>query len=150
MQTMIEAQDLTKYYGPQLAVSRLDFEVAAGEIVGFLGPNGAGKTTTLKILAGFLAGVVQFVTPVLLNSHKDFFQYERFFSAYAVPLVGNGIIFAAIVTITLPIFEYLFKVLTNISLLELADFNHPVLKKMILKKYQRLQLRKFRENTGGT
>ena len=55
MDTMIEAQDLTKYYGPQLAVSRLDFQVAAGEIVGFLGPNGAGKTTTLKILAGFLA-----------------------------------------------------------------------------------------------
>jgi ABC-2 type transport system ATP-binding protein len=55
METMIEVQDLTKYYGPHLAVSRLDFQVAAGEIVGFLGPNGAGKTTTLKILAGFLA-----------------------------------------------------------------------------------------------
>jgi ABC-2 type transport system ATP-binding protein len=52
---MIEVQDLTKYYGPHLAVSRLDFQVTAGEIVGFLGPNGAGKTTTLKILAGFLA-----------------------------------------------------------------------------------------------
>ncbi len=52
---MIEVQDLTKYYGPTLAVSRLNFQVAAGEIVGFLGPNGAGKTTTLKILAGFLA-----------------------------------------------------------------------------------------------
>jgi ABC-2 type transport system ATP-binding protein len=52
---MIEVQDLTKYYGPNLAVSRLDFQVASGEIVGFLGPNGAGKTTTLKILAGFLA-----------------------------------------------------------------------------------------------
>jgi ABC-2 type transport system ATP-binding protein len=55
METMIEVQDLTKYYGPHLAVSRLDFQVNAGEIVGFLGPNGAGKTTTLKILAGFLA-----------------------------------------------------------------------------------------------
>ncbi len=55
METMIEVQDLTKYYGPHLAVSRLEFQVAAGEIVGFLGPNGAGKTTTLKILAGFLA-----------------------------------------------------------------------------------------------
>ena len=55
METMIEVQDLTKYYGSHLAVSRLDFQVAAGEIVGFLGPNGAGKTTTLKILSGFLA-----------------------------------------------------------------------------------------------
>ena len=55
MQTMIEVRNLTKYYGPHLAVSRLEFQVAAGEIVGFLGPNGAGKTTTLKILAGSLA-----------------------------------------------------------------------------------------------
>jgi len=54
MEMMIEVQDLTKYYGPTLAISRLNFEVAAGEIVGFLGPNGAGKTTTLKILSGFL------------------------------------------------------------------------------------------------
>ena len=51
---MIEVQDLTKYYGPHLAISRVSFSVAPGEIVGFLGPNGAGKTTTLKILAGYL------------------------------------------------------------------------------------------------
>jgi ABC-2 type transport system ATP-binding protein len=54
MEMMIEVQDLTKNYGPTLAISRLNFGVAAGEIVGFLGPNAAGKTTTLKILAGFL------------------------------------------------------------------------------------------------
>jgi ABC-2 type transport system ATP-binding protein len=55
MEMMIEVQDLSKYYGTTLAISGLNFQVAAGEIVGFLGPNGAGKTTTLKILAGFLA-----------------------------------------------------------------------------------------------
>ena len=55
MEMMIEVQDLSKSYGPLLAVNHIDFQVAAGEIVGFLGPNGAGKTTTLKMLAGFLA-----------------------------------------------------------------------------------------------
>jgi ABC-2 type transport system ATP-binding protein len=55
METMIETRDLTKFYGPHLAIDRLNFEVGAGEIVGFLGPNGAGKTTTLKILAGYLS-----------------------------------------------------------------------------------------------
>jgi ABC-2 type transport system ATP-binding protein len=55
MEIMIEARDLTKYYGPNPAIQRLNFEVGAGEIVGFLGPNGAGKTTTLKILAGYLS-----------------------------------------------------------------------------------------------
>jgi len=51
---MIEVQELTKYYGSTMAISRLNFGVAPGEIMGFLGPNAAGKTTTLKILAGFL------------------------------------------------------------------------------------------------
>lgn len=37
-----------------VAVDRIAFEVAPGEVVGFLGPNGAGKTTTLKMLAGLL------------------------------------------------------------------------------------------------
>ncbi len=36
------------------AVDGIDFEISAGERVGFLGPNGAGKTTTLKVLAGLL------------------------------------------------------------------------------------------------
>ncbi|WP_210414598.1 ABC transporter ATP-binding protein [Microlunatus elymi] len=36
------------------AVQQIDFNIAAGEVVGFLGPNGAGKTTTLKMLSGLL------------------------------------------------------------------------------------------------
>ena len=37
-----------------VAVDRVGFDIAPGEIVGFLGPNGAGKTTTLKMLSGLL------------------------------------------------------------------------------------------------
>ena len=51
---MIEAENLTKYYGSFLAISDVNFKVNQGEIVGFLGPNGAGKTTTMRILTGFL------------------------------------------------------------------------------------------------
>ncbi len=36
------------------AVRPIDFDIGAGEIVGFLGPNGAGKTTTIKMLSGLL------------------------------------------------------------------------------------------------
>jgi ABC-2 type transport system ATP-binding protein len=36
------------------AVVGVNFQIDAGEIVGFLGPNGAGKTTTLKMLSGLL------------------------------------------------------------------------------------------------
>jgi len=51
---MIEVQNLTKRYGPTLAVSDVSFAVQKGEILGFLGPNGAGKTTTMRVITGFL------------------------------------------------------------------------------------------------
>ena len=47
---MIEARQLTKWYGPHLALDRVDLDVPKGHIRGFLGPNGAGKSTTLRIL----------------------------------------------------------------------------------------------------
>ena len=43
---MIEAEALTKRYGPLTAVDALSFRVDPGEILGFLGPNGAGKSTS--------------------------------------------------------------------------------------------------------
>lgn len=51
---VIEAEDLTKYYGEFLAVDHISFHVKKGEIFGFLGPNGAGKTTTIRMLIGIL------------------------------------------------------------------------------------------------
>jgi len=51
---MIEAENLTRYYGPTRAVYNINFHVDKGEIVGFLGPNGAGKTTTMRMLTSFL------------------------------------------------------------------------------------------------
>jgi ABC-2 type transport system ATP-binding protein len=51
---MIEVQNLTKRYGPTLAVSDVSFEVQKGEVLGFLGPNGAGKTTTMRVITGYL------------------------------------------------------------------------------------------------
>jgi ABC-2 type transport system ATP-binding protein len=52
---MIRVSNLTKRFGPQLAVDNLSFEVQPGVVTGFLGPNGAGKTTTMKLILG-LAG----------------------------------------------------------------------------------------------
>jgi ABC-2 type transport system ATP-binding protein len=50
----IVAEELTYRYGDLVAVDRISFNVAEGEILGFLGPNGAGKTTTVKMLTGLL------------------------------------------------------------------------------------------------
>lgn len=51
---MIQTKQLTKWYGPTLAVDHLSIDIPAGQIVGFLGPNGAGKSTTLRMLTGFV------------------------------------------------------------------------------------------------
>jgi ABC-2 type transport system ATP-binding protein len=51
---MISVENVTKWYGPTLAVDSVSFQVGTGEIVGFLGPNGAGKSTVLKMISTWL------------------------------------------------------------------------------------------------
>lgn len=51
---MIEAEVLTRRFGPLTAVDRVSFTIERGRVAGFLGPNGAGKTTTMSMLAGVL------------------------------------------------------------------------------------------------
>ncbi|GAB3712034.1 ATP-binding cassette domain-containing protein [Amycolatopsis oliviviridis] len=49
---MIEIRELTKRYGPTVAVDDLSFRVRPGLVTGFLGPNGAGKSTTMRAVLG--------------------------------------------------------------------------------------------------
>ena len=51
---MIEAENLTKFYGALPAIKDVSFSVDRGEVVGFLGPNGAGKSTTIRILTCYM------------------------------------------------------------------------------------------------
>src|SRR5438552_2880751 len=51
---MIQVENLSKYFGPIMAIDRISFAVGQGEIVGFLGLNGAGKTTTMRILTSYM------------------------------------------------------------------------------------------------
>ena len=49
---LIEADGLTKRFGPVTAVDGLSFTVRPGLVTGFLGPNGAGKSTTMRLILG--------------------------------------------------------------------------------------------------
>jgi len=51
---MIKVSNLSRSFGPILAVDDISFAVSQGEVLGFLGPNGAGKSTAMKMLACFL------------------------------------------------------------------------------------------------
>ena len=50
----VTVHDLSKRYGPVLAVDRLTFTIEPGRVTGFLGPNGSGKTSTLRMLLGLV------------------------------------------------------------------------------------------------
>ncbi len=54
MTTAIATHDLTKHYGPVVALEGMDLEVRCGETFGFLGPNGAGKSTTVRLLLNLI------------------------------------------------------------------------------------------------
>ena len=49
----VELQNVTKRFGPMVAVDSLSLSVQPGEFLSLLGPSGCGKTTTLRMLAGF-------------------------------------------------------------------------------------------------
>ncbi len=51
---MIHVENLSKYFGPVMAVNNVSFQVEKNEIVGLLGNNGAGKTTIMRILTTYL------------------------------------------------------------------------------------------------
>ena len=52
---IVEAIDLTKFYGKRCGVAGISFNMESGEVVGFLGPNGSGKTTVLRMLMGLIS-----------------------------------------------------------------------------------------------
>ncbi|WP_111638830.1 ABC transporter ATP-binding protein [Marinomonas shanghaiensis] len=54
MEYAIEARGLTKRFGENIAVNKLDLLIPKGSIYGFLGPNGCGKSTSIRLLTGLL------------------------------------------------------------------------------------------------
>jgi ABC-2 type transport system ATP-binding protein len=50
----IQTNNLTKKFGPFIAVDQLNLEVKTGEIFGLVGPDASGKTTTIRMLCGIL------------------------------------------------------------------------------------------------
>ncbi|MGE5279223.1 MAG: HD family phosphohydrolase [Deltaproteobacteria bacterium] len=78
--------------------------------------------------AGFFTGLIQLlaVLSVSYASRPDILA--RFCGIQ----LFNGILCAILASFLLWVFEGLFKIVTDVSLLELADFNHPLLKRLVL------------------
>ncbi|MFH1478445.1 MAG: HDIG domain-containing metalloprotein [Candidatus Omnitrophota bacterium] len=101
-----------------------------GGIIGIFAMRGVRRRSQI-LQAGLSVGCANmsyFIAMGLIRA-LDFNTYitESLFG------LANGIMSAIIVAGILPFFENIFKISTDISLLELADLNHPLLKEMVIK-----------------
>jgi ABC-type branched-subunit amino acid transport system ATPase component len=94
--SLLAVRGLTKRFGGLVAVDGLDFDLAAGEILGLIGPNGAGKTTTFNMIAGaytpsggeirFAGGAIQGLPPheVARRGIMRTFQHNMPFASMSI------------------------------------------------------------------
>jgi len=52
--SIVELNELTKYYKKTRGIKDITFSIEEGEVFGFIGPNGAGKSTTIRTLLNFI------------------------------------------------------------------------------------------------
>ena len=51
---VIQATNLSRFFGPHKAVTKVNLEILPGSAFGLMGENGAGKTTLLRLIAGLI------------------------------------------------------------------------------------------------
>jgi ABC-2 type transport system ATP-binding protein len=74
---VIIVEDLTRYFGDFVAVDHINFQVNAGEVVGYLGPNGSGKTTTIRMLLGLLVPTAGKATVLGFDASKQIEEVRK-------------------------------------------------------------------------
>jgi branched-chain amino acid transport system ATP-binding protein len=50
---MLEVHQISKWFGGNVVLNNISFNIEKGEVVGLIGPNGAGKTTLFNVITGF-------------------------------------------------------------------------------------------------
>jgi len=84
----VELEEVSKHFGPVVAVDGISLPIRDGEFFSLLGPSGCGKTTTLRLIAGFelptagevyIGGELQGETPPYRRPVNTVFQNYALF-----------------------------------------------------------------------
>ena len=129
----------SRSYEEKVAVSNVDIELEAGELVGYIGPNGAGKSTTIKMLTGILvptsgtievAGIVPYAnrTQNARNIGVVFGQRSQLY--WDLPLVESFELLRAIYSIPPDRYRRNLKAFTEV--LEMGPFLHTPVRQLSL------------------
>ncbi|MBF0386143.1 MAG: HDIG domain-containing protein, partial [Candidatus Omnitrophica bacterium] len=102
-----------------------------GGLMGAYSLRGA-RTRGHLIVSGMYVSVINILALLLITNNFSLFADGQYLRHFLYPLLANGFICAFIVASLSKVFEFLFNVVTNYTLLELSDFNQPLLKRMIL------------------
>lgn len=86
------------------------------------------QVRTRVVKAGFFSGVAFAVAALLLGMRDSFDALTVLYQALSA--LGVGLLTGVIVVGFLPVLESLFRYTTDITLLELTDYNHPLLRKL--------------------
>ena len=96
---MLSIKEVSKQYGSQIVLDKINIDVAKGSILGLLGPNGAGKTSLIRIITQIIvqdSGEVWFDSEKLSAKHISMVGYlpeER--GLYKKMAVGEQLIYLA-------------------------------------------------------
>lgn len=99
-----------------IEVRRRSRLVRAGIFVGL-------STWILALIFGLIGPIIW---EAITGTHWNIIGWQ------SVMAVGSGILTAFVISGSLPLFESAFRITTNISWLELADLNHPLLKRLVI------------------
>jgi cyclic-di-AMP phosphodiesterase PgpH len=115
--------------------------VTSGLVAGFVGIFLTGEVRKRGDLprAGLFVGLATWVLAIAFKKIKDLHLFAEgvplnyaFFGKETIVAVGAPFLLTLIIVGGLPILERLFRVTTRVRWLELADLNHPLLKRMTL------------------
>jgi simple sugar transport system ATP-binding protein len=116
--TVLEAKNISKYFGTITALENVNLTVSPGECLGVVGDNGAGKSTLMKVLSGLYkpsAGSLFF------NGTKEILESPRDSQNLGLEMVYQDLALAG----NLPIGENIFlgrEPTKNLGFLKLLDF----------------------------